>query len=540
LQGEAYDDKRDVVCQAPPEAGRGRNWGARLRKPAYGMNDAPRRWFNRLDAVFQKLGLIPTRADRCCYAYYTPRKTAKGDSYRMPSMCKGKVNLDDLDPRILDLLLDPVTGSQAVQKDVTLILLLHVDDVLVFGLPADIDWFLKEIQQSFRIGTQSRNECVFTGQRMRWQGGVLCVDQHRAIEEMSEVQIDKKFRDQDLCPPALHTEYRRALGQLNWLQARTQFHACYKFSRAASAAAGPKISDVKCLNKVIRSIRAEPVTLMFWPLKGHLRLIGMPDAAFKNNEDKSSQRGSCIFLAEPRAEGMKNTRGSLIDYESKKIRHATLSTTVAELYSFMKCFGTCQFLRGLYMDMTGDQTMLFMRTDSNNLVTTARTTHLPEQEETIHMIQMLRQEAGSGAIDDLAHVPTLDCLSDSLTKSSVTPANLIKAVNTGILPNVDLYPLFRSTFQHKAYSVEAPSLQDFWEIEGDHLVRHHVNPRRRRYKPRDTPIDLSRVLPMRSSYMVFACGERQIVHDSWIGHGVFISKRMDRKDSVSLREGIIT
>ena len=193
------------------------------------------------------------------------------------------------------------------------------------------------------------------------------------------------------------------------------------------------------------------------------------------------------------------------------------------------------------MDMTGEQTMLLMRTDSNNLVTTARTTHLPEQEETIHMIQMLRQEAGSGAIDDLAHVPTLDCLSDSLTKSSVTPANLIKAVNTGILPNVDLYPLFRSTFQHKAYSVEAPSLQDFWEIEGDHLVRHHVNPRRRRYKPRDTPIDLSRVLPMRSSYMVFACGERQCVHDSWIGAGSssrreWTGKTVFRFERISSRE----
>ena len=42
-----------------------------------------------------------------------------------------------------------------------------------------------------------------------------------------------------------------------------------------------------------------------------------------------------------------------------------------------------------------------MRTDANNLVTTAGTTHLPEQKETIHMIQMLRREAVSGSIEDL-------------------------------------------------------------------------------------------------------------------------------------------
>ena len=45
--------------------------------------------------------------------------------------------------------------------------------------------------------------------------------------------------------------------------------------------------------------------------------------------------------------------GSLIDYESQKIENTVLSTTVAELYSFMKCFGSCQFLRGLWTDLSG-------------------------------------------------------------------------------------------------------------------------------------------------------------------------------------------
>ena len=54
----------------------------------------------------------------------------------------------------------------------------------------------------------------------------------------------------------------------------------------------------------------------------------------------------------------------------------------------------------------------------NNLVTTASTTHLPEQKETIHMIQMLRKESCSGSLDDLAHVVSADCLADALTKLS--------------------------------------------------------------------------------------------------------------------------
>ena len=38
--------------------------------------------------------------------------------------------------------------------------------------------------------------------------------------------------------------------------------------------------------------------LMFWPLQGDPRLVAMPDAAFRNNSDKSSQRAMVIFMAE--------------------------------------------------------------------------------------------------------------------------------------------------------------------------------------------------------------------------------------------------
>ena len=36
-------------------------------RPVYGLNDAPRRWWNRLDKFIRACGLVPTRADRCTY-----------------------------------------------------------------------------------------------------------------------------------------------------------------------------------------------------------------------------------------------------------------------------------------------------------------------------------------------------------------------------------------------------------------------------------------------------------------------------------------
>ena len=56
--------------------------------------------------------------------------------------------------------------------------------------------------------------------------------------------------------------------------------------------------------------------------------------------------------------------------------------TKLSYYAFTKCYGTCLFLKGLWMDLTGSEAEIHMRTDANNLVTTASTTHLPEQKET--------------------------------------------------------------------------------------------------------------------------------------------------------------
>ena len=183
-------------------------------------------------------------------------------------------------------------------------------------------------------------------------------------------------------------------------------------------------------------------------------MIGYPDASYNNNPDKSTQRGLAIFIANVRLENQPDAWGSLVDYESTKIKRTVLSTTVSELYGLMKCFGTCMFMQGLWMDMTGEDLEIHIRTDANNLVTTATKTTLPEQKETIHMISSLRSEACSGSMDDLAHVVT-DCqMADCLTKDKPKAMEGLKnAVETGRLPQVDTHPPFRVLMQnkHKAY-----------------------------------------------------------------------------------------
>ena len=140
----------------------------------------------------------------------------------------------------------------------------------------------------------------------------------------------------------------------SWLQSRTQFHVNYHFSRCASASASATSLDATELNKVAHLMKDKPQRLLYALIKGGPRLMGFQDAAYKNNPDGSSQRGQCVFICQPRNKG-RDTEGSLIDYESRKIKRTVLSTTDAELHAFMKCYGSAQFYRGLWMDMTAQQ-----------------------------------------------------------------------------------------------------------------------------------------------------------------------------------------
>ena len=120
---------RNVICQLPPEAGYPAHIGARLKMPAYGLNVAPRRWWNRLDTSLRSYGMIPTRADHCCYVFHSkvPAKTGK------QSVSQVQFDIPEQLEKAIDSLTDPITGSPSHGKHVRGIICLHADDIFCVG-----------------------------------------------------------------------------------------------------------------------------------------------------------------------------------------------------------------------------------------------------------------------------------------------------------------------------------------------------------------------------------------------------------------------
>ena len=152
---------------------------------SYGMNDAPRRWWNKIDTALRNYGMKPTRADRCTYVFYSepllrPGKTtfAKGVSKNTPT---DKHLVPDFEAA-LEYLLDPVTGSAANNRKVLGVLCLHVDDLLFAGSSEMHKEVIDRLRKEFKVGSGDKDDVIFTRQRIRWRENSLLLDQDKAVE----------------------------------------------------------------------------------------------------------------------------------------------------------------------------------------------------------------------------------------------------------------------------------------------------------------------------------------------------------------------
>jgi hypothetical protein len=226
-KGEENDLARDFICQLPPDSCLPSHLGARLKKPAYGMNDAPRRWWNRIDGSRSAYGMVPTRADRCLYMldgkksqsgekqFKDHNPPARTETNQRPLKRTADTTTESTTTNhdyqqiledVMNQILDPIEGSAAYNMEVLGVVALHVDDLLMTGSPTFHSTVVARLRKDYQVGSEDKDDIVFTGQRLRWLNNAIVMDQDKAVEELSEIQVEKKLNDEADCTPAMHTE----------------------------------------------------------------------------------------------------------------------------------------------------------------------------------------------------------------------------------------------------------------------------------------------------------------------------------------------
>ena len=202
LQGEAYDETRDIMCQIPSECGYPPHIGAKMKKSAYGLNDAPRRWWQVVDKALLSYGLVPTRADRCTYILYGDKMSSK-DTSLSKSFRKTSTSNDPVQEAI-DMLLDPVAQNNAQGRRPHGFICLHVDDLFMAGDKVFADKVLASVRKDFNVGSEDKNDIMFVGQRIKWkthdkQGPYISCDQKLAVDAVEEIKFDKHLTKGQHC-----------------------------------------------------------------------------------------------------------------------------------------------------------------------------------------------------------------------------------------------------------------------------------------------------------------------------------------------------
>ena len=254
LQGE--DLNRSIFVTPPKEANMpGTLW--RMKKAAYGLYDASRRWWIKVIQVLKELG----------------GKTLVGDE-----------------------------SFLYFHKDGVLVglIALHVDDFQGTGTDAFFQDVMDKICIKFKISKRERGNFKYTGVNVRNNGGEIIIDQHDYAESLEEIVIDPKADNKQPLSKDEYKQFRGATGKLNWLAEMTRPDLSYDCLNLSCHTKSATIADMKDANKAIRKAKSSPGYIKYGRIGNlsNLKVLGISDASYLKQEEKTkSVMGRMIFLS---------------------------------------------------------------------------------------------------------------------------------------------------------------------------------------------------------------------------------------------------
>ena len=308
LQGKSLC--RPVFIKPPPEADviDGKCW--MLLKGVYGLTDASRMWYERVNEVLVHGGFQRSLVDPALYFKYE----------------KGQV---------------------------ISVVLFHVDDFLYSGIDAEISKFEELITKSFAVRGIEERKFMFCGFQIEIieceADGEFQIQycQPDKIVNIQPIILIQPTDPSAYASPAEESGFRSVLGALQWHGNSTRPDLTFGVSKLLGETKSLQVKHCILANKLLRKAKAnDPVKIASKKLEGKLALNVYSDASYGNLSNGGSQRGTISFLSD--GEGNQN----VVEYKSNRIKRVCRSTFGAELLAcnasvdlalyhraMTKCFG---------------------------------------------------------------------------------------------------------------------------------------------------------------------------------------------------------
>lgn len=385
LQGSQLD--REVYMEAPPEERKeGVIW--KLNKAVYGMNDAGRKWFFKVEETLGRLGCVKSKYDHCLFTY---RKAGQ------------------------------LAG----------IILLWVDDIFHAGSKAFEEEVMREIHREFLIGRTAEETFLYIGLSIETTNAGITLDQIDYIKERIEpAELRGGNNDRPLDKEEMKL-LRRQTGKINWAATQSRPDLAYDVVELSTKFKKGTLGDLKKANKAISKLTSSPIKLLFPKITGKVKITTHSDAGFHNLPDQiSSGRGHIIFL-----EG-EGGQAAPLGWTSNKVKRVVGSTVAAEALSMQMALAHSIYLRAILAETLGVDDLsipIKAHIDSNNLHQAIISTKFVEDKRLRLDIAQIQEEVKDQQVQ-VKWVNSGSMLADCLTKRTAKADQLMEVLRTGKLP----------------------------------------------------------------------------------------------------------
>ena len=383
LQG--FPLEREVFLQ-PPEDVCTPDFCWKLHRCIYGLNDAPRKWYNKVHDVMLKLGGKVSVYDNALFLWH------------------------DGDNNLLGLLA------------------CHVDDFMFAGS----DWFLSEVignvKKIFQVSSHQLSSFKFLGVNVNQTSQGITVDQNQYIPSIDPIKIvpNRSSMNNVELSHDEKSELKRLSGQMLWVSSQTRPDLSYETCVMSNMGKHPTVMKVHEANKALAKLKSKNVCIKF-PHLGDprkLSVLSYSDATYASLADGSSQGGVITFV-----EGI-NGKIAPICWSSKKLNRVTKSPLASETLALNEGADSGFFVASLLQEIFRTPSLPVVKcvTDNSSLTETLKTSNLVSDKRLRVDIARLREMVREEEIT-VEWVPGKLQVADALTKRGVSSDQLLRVLD---------------------------------------------------------------------------------------------------------------
>ena len=375
---------RNLYLKPPPEMCPGDQlW--RLKRPLYGLKDAPRGWYESLIQVIKKLGGQLSAYDQALYLWHADEK---------------------------------LVG----------IIISHVDDMMYGGIQSWVDKVIGGILTAFKIGSMSEGVFNYIGIDVSQRDDDIIIDQSSYIATISPIDIPKqrlKERDAPLTSSEL-ASLRSVTGQLLWVTGMSRPDMAFLTCAVSNYGKNPTVQSLILANKAVKKLKSDKVVLKFPRLQlQNVQILCFADAAHANLPSGASQGGFVIFLYGG------NEVVAPVSWQSKKLSRVTKSPLASEALALAEAVDSGYLIASMVREMFALPSLPSITglTDNKSLCDTLHTSHIVSDARLRVDIARLREMIEKKELD-VVWIPKEQQLADVATKMGACSASLLQVLHS--------------------------------------------------------------------------------------------------------------